>query len=115
VDDLYKGLERVVLDSVWLPAERGPNGVSVRSVADPAVETVEAPHEFVANAMRAYRNAHHGFASPTDRDRRPSRHLNLLDGNVPDSIAALPPLWLISCRADPQFVGWRPLPVNHFD
>jgi hypothetical protein len=58
---------------------------------------------------------HQGFTSPTDRDRRPSRRQDLLDGNVPDTIAALPPLWLISYLADPQLVGWKSLPVNHFD
>jgi hypothetical protein len=111
---LYDELGRVVLDSVWLPSKRASGGVAVRSVKDPLREEVEPEDEFVANVMRAYRNAHHGYFTRADPRMRPSRYLYLVDGNVPDSIAAIPPLWLIAYLADPAFVGWDPLPLNRF-
>src|SRR5205814_2905034 len=77
----YSRIEKTVVDSIWLRDKVTPKGVKVRS-ADLAVEE-ELPYpEFVAELMRAYRNGHHGYFTAGDRQKRPSRFLYLVDGNL---------------------------------
>jgi hypothetical protein len=112
---VYKELEKTVLNSVWIRSKVGTNGVSVRD-ATLQGEVLEPNGEFVANVMRAYRNAHHGYFTEADsKQKRPSRYLWMVDGNVPDSITSLPVLWLFAYLADTTFVGWEPLPIGAFE
>jgi hypothetical protein len=71
--------------------------------------------QFVAETMRAYRNAHHGYFTASDPANRPSRYLFLVNGNLPVEMSALPPLWWLAYIADPMFVGWNHLPIGAFD
>jgi hypothetical protein len=112
---VYRKIEDVVLASVWVKAKRTPRGILVRS-NDLTSEEEMAPPEFVAEVMRAYRNAHHGYfsADPSSRNR-PTRFLFPVDGNLPMEMSALPVLWWLAYLADPGIVGWRHLPINAFD
>jgi hypothetical protein len=69
--------------------------------------------QFVAEVMRAYRNAHHGYfsADPVSQNR-PLRFLSLVNGNLPVEMSALPVLWWLAYLADPSLVGWKPLGIN---
>ena len=71
---------------------------------------------FVAELMRCYRNAHHGYftAAPASHNR-PSRYLFLVSGDLPAEMAALPALWWLAYLADPGMIGWKHLPINEYD
>ncbi len=114
--ELYRKIEETVVNSVWLTSKVTPQGVMVRKKADPACEEMVPRHQFVAELMRAYRNAHHGYFSAADKNsNRPSRYLFLVDGNLPAELTALPALWWLAYLADPGLVGWRYLPIDEFD
>jgi hypothetical protein len=112
--ELYGELEQTILESVWLKSKVGSAGVSVRNKALTG-ENVEPSNKFVANVMRALRNAHHGYFSSGAPQKGPSRYLFPITGNVPDSITALPTLWLLAYLANPKLTGWNHLEVSHYD
>jgi hypothetical protein len=112
---LYGEIEKAILDSVWFKPKVTTAGVAVRN-KDLTGENVEPPPRFVANVMRAFRNAHHGYFTLRDAGKnRPSRYLFPITGNVPDSITTLPVLWLLAYLANPRITGWNHLEVNHYD
>jgi hypothetical protein len=112
---VYRTIEETVLASVWRPGKVTPGGVLVRD-KDLINETPMPVPQFVAEVMRAYRNAHHGYFS-TDpvSQNRPSRFLFLVNGNLPVEMSALPVLWWLAYLSDPGLVGWKHLPVGAFD
>jgi hypothetical protein len=112
---VYDKIEETVLASVWRPGKLTPGGVLVRD-RDLAKETAIPLPQFVAEVMRAYRNAHHGYfsADPISQNR-PLRFLFLVNGNLPVEMSALPSLWYLAYLADPGFVGWKPLGINSFE
>ncbi len=113
---LYGRIEDAVIESVWLKAKVSAGGVMVRKKKDMAQEELVPRPKFVAELMRAYRNAHHGYFTAADRDgKRPSRYLFLVDGDLPAEINALPALWWLAYLADPGLVGWRPLGIGVWD
>ncbi len=111
---IYGELETKIMDSIWLKSKVTPVGVLVRNAALTA-DNIEPNHKFVANVMRALRNAHHGYFTSPDGSKRSSRYLYPITGNVPDSITTLPALWLIAYLANPSFAGWKHLQVSHYD
>ena len=116
-DRHYRRIEDAVIDSVWLRSKVTPQGVLVRTKKDLSQEELMPRSKFVAELMRAYRNAHHGyFTDADDNNKRPSRFLFMVDGNLPVEIASLPALWWLAYVADPEnMVGWQHLPINAFD
>lgn len=87
----------------------------IRKKKDMSKEEMISRPDFVAELMRAYRNAHHGYFSAADeRNKRPSRYLFLADGDLPAEIMALPALWWLAYVADPSMVGWKYLPIDRF-
>lgn len=111
---VYAELRASVLDSIWVPGKRGGGVVLVKSKQLTA-EVPIAEDDFVAAAMRAYRNGHHGYFTAEDGSRRPSRFLYMLDGNTPDSLGELAVLWLLSLLADPSgMAGARSLGFGGF-
>jgi len=114
-DRLYRKIEDTVIDSVWYKPKVTLRGILVRK-KDGSNEELIARPDFVAELMRCYRNAQHGYFSAADQPHnRPSRFLFLVDGNLPAEITALPPLWWLAYLADPGMVGWKPLPIKAFD
>lgn len=114
-DQVYHEIEEKVIASVWLRSKVTPGGVMVRD-KDLATEECHARPDFVAELMRCYRNAQHGYFTAADRQqRRPSRFLFLADGDLPVEMTALPALWWLAYLADPGIVGWKQLPVGTFD
>jgi len=113
--EVYRRIEEVVGASVWVQSRRSPEGVKVRT-KDLSADELKSWPDFVAEVMRAYRNAHHGYFTAGDsRSNRPSRFLFLVDGNLPVEISALPALWWLAYLADPQvMVGWKPLEVGSY-
>jgi hypothetical protein len=112
---VYRKIEETVLTSVWRSGKVTTNGVQVRD-KDLASEALMPVPQFVAEVMRAYRNAHHGYFSADKLSQnRPSRYLFLVDGNLPVEISALPILWWLAYLADPGLVGWTHLPIGTFD
>jgi hypothetical protein len=109
---IYGELETKIMDSIWLKSKVTPAGVLVRNAALTG-DNIEPNHEFVANVMRAVRNAHHGYFTSPDPKNRPSRYLYPITGKVPDSITTLPALWLIAYLANPSFASWKHLQVSH--
>jgi hypothetical protein len=111
---VYRKIEETVLASVWRQGKLTPAGVLVRD-RDLALESPVPNPRFVAEVMRAYRNAHHGyFSADPGSQNRPSRFLYLVTGNLPVEMSALPVLWWLAYLADPRFVGWRHLPLSAF-
>src|SRR5581483_2076663 len=90
---VYRKIEETVLASVWRSGKVMPGGVLVRDKNLVAETPIPVP-QFVAEVMRAYRNAHHGYfsADPVSQNR-PSRFLFLVNGNLPVEMSALPALW----------------------
>jgi len=109
--ELYDDLRNVVLDSVWVPGKRQAGTVLVKNRKLTA-EIAEDEDLFVANVVRALRNGHHGYFTAGDPQNRPSRYLFMVNGNTPDSLSALPALWLLAYLADPSFAGWQPLGIQ---
>ena len=114
-EQLYRQIEETVVNSVWLKSKVAADGVLVRR-KDLTREESVSRSDFVAELMRVYRNAHHGYFTAADpRQNRPSRYLFLVDGDLPAEMMALPPLWWLAYLADPGMVGWKHLPINSFD
>jgi len=112
---VYEMIEKTVVGSVWRSGKVTANGILVRD-KNLANEAVMANPQFVADVMRAFRNAHHGYFTSGDQNQnRPSRFLYLVDGNLPVEMSALPVLWWLAYLADPKFVGWNHLPLGAFD
>jgi hypothetical protein len=112
---VYRSTEKAVLDSLWLPGKITPNGILVRS-EDLTRENPMSTPSFVANVMRAYRNAHHGyFSADPGSHNRPSRFLFPVDGALPIEMSALPSLWWLAYLADPSLVGWNHLKIGAYD
>ena len=112
--EVYRKIQETVVASVWLRDKVTPAGILVRDRQLTSEAPMPVP-QFVAETMRAYRNAHHGYFTEGDRGNRPSRFLFLVNGNLPVEMSALPALWWLSYLADPGFVGWNHLPINTFD
>lgn len=111
---VYQKIEQTVKDSIWRSSKITPTGVLVRD-EDLAHEAEMSVSDFVAELMRCYRNAHHGyFSADHSAKNRPSRFLYLVDGNLPVEMSALPVLWWLAYLADPNMVGWNHLPVGSF-
>jgi hypothetical protein len=88
-EQLYGRIEETVVNSVWLKSKVAADGVLVRSKDLTREEPVSRP-DFVAELMRGYRNAHHGYFTAADRwQNRPSRYLFLVDGDLPVEMMAL--------------------------
>jgi hypothetical protein len=115
-DQLYRRIESIVIDSVWLKAKVTQQGILVRKKEDLTQEELVPRPRFVAELMRAYRNAHHGYFTDADgAHKRPSRYLFLVDGDLPAELTALPALWWLAYLADPGMIGWEHLPIHSFD
>src|SRR5262249_43990549 len=112
---VYRKVEETVLASVWRPGKVTASGVMVRDKNLGAESPMPVP-QFVAEVMRAYRNAHHGYFSADPLSQtRPSPFLFPVTGNLPVEMSALPVLWWLAYLADPGVVGWKHLPINKFD
>jgi hypothetical protein len=113
-DKVYQQLGQTVMNSVWNRGKVRPDGILVRDRELSREDVMPGP-DFVAEVMRCYRNAHHGyFSADPSSQNRPSRFLYLVDGNLPVEMSALPVLWWLAYLADPGMVGWRQLPVGAF-
>lgn len=114
-EECYSELLEVTKSSVWVRTKVSASGVMVKD-RNLRNEREETWPDFTANLMRAYRNTHHGYLTSSDPFNRPSRYLALVNGNVPDSVSMLGPLWAIALIADPEkMIGWQPLPVSFYD
>lgn len=102
---IYENLASTLLGSIFVPGVHSQRGVSVRG---PKGSWVESEEEFVANAMRAFRNTHHGYLSIGNTPS--SAYLSVLSGNVPDSLATLPQLWWYAFIGDPAAFAGVPMP-----
>jgi hypothetical protein len=92
-NEVYATIEKTVLASVWRAGKVTPGRVLVRDKTLATETTMPAP-QFVAEVMRAYRNAHHGyFSADPGSQNRPSRFLFMVNGNLPVEMSALPVLW----------------------
>jgi len=92
-----------------------PNGILVRDKNLANEQPIPAP-QFVAEVMRAFRNAHHGyFSADPQSQNRPSRFLYLVNGNLPVEMSVFPAVWWLAYLADPEMVGWRHLKINAYD
>ncbi len=111
---VYRKIEDTLLASVWPASKVTPAGILVRDRSLASERPMEIP-QFVAETMRAYRNAHHGYFTAGDESKRPSRYLFLVDGNLPVEMSRLPALWWLAYLADPTFVGWNHLEVGAYD
>jgi hypothetical protein len=112
---VYHKIEETVLTSVWRPGKVTPGGVLVKD-KDLTTEAPMPMPQFVAEVMRAYRNAHHGyFSADKVSQNRPLRFLFPVNGNLPVEMSALPVLWWLAYLADPGVVGWKHLPLGAFD
>jgi hypothetical protein len=112
---IYSKIEETVLASVWLPGKVTSGGVLVKDkgLANEALMPVP---QFIAEIMRAYRNAHHGyFSADSVSQNRPRRFLYLVNGNLPVEMSALPVLWWLAYLSDPSMVGWNHLPLGSFE
>jgi hypothetical protein len=114
--ELYAKVEQALLDSVWVRSKVTANREVVVRNEDLTAEAPTPLPQFVAELMRAYRNAHHGYFSTDPGSRnRPSRYLFLVDGNLPAEMSVLPVLWWLAYLADPGMVGWRHLDIGAYD
>lgn len=114
---VYDHLERAILESVFVAAKRtSTGGVLVRNNKLSA-EREESGPDFVSNLIRCLRNTHHGYLTKADsKQLRPSRYLALSTGNVPNTFSFLGTLFALACVADPlTLIGWKFLPVDHFE
>jgi hypothetical protein len=114
VDQLYQRIQQTIIGSVWLQAKVTASNVLVRDKSL-ANDKALSHEDFVAEVMRCYRNGHHGYFTTSDRQSRPSRYLYLVNGNLPAEISALPALWWLAYLSDPKMVGWKWLPLGHFE
>lgn len=103
----YRDLKTTILGSIWVPNKHQEKTVLVRNQALTGEEAMDE-NEFVARAIRAYRNGHHGYFTQSDPTKRPSRFLYLLNGNTPDSMSALAAIWLVSFVAAPSEMAGLP-------
>ena len=84
----------------------------IRKKKDMSKEEMISRPDFVAELMRAYRNAHHGYFSAADeRNKRPSRYLFLADGDLPAEIMADARLMVARIRRRSEY-GWMEVPPN---
>lgn len=106
--NIYAELKGTIEDSIWLEDIKDGDKVKVmnKNLDNEQEETLD---DFVANLMRAYRNAHHGYFTALDNKNRPSRYLSIVKGDLPDSISFLPILWLLAFLNEPQIIGWKPI------
>ena len=105
-----------MVDSVWIKSKVTATAVKVRNKTL-EWEQDEDHDTFVANALRAVRNAHHGYFTDGDKkNRRPSRYLFMLNGDLPIEITVLPSIWFLALVADPErFISWKTLGIGKFE
>jgi hypothetical protein len=112
--ELYARVENAAIDSVWVRSRVSADGVRVKA-KDLRTDETLSRGEFVAELLRATRNAHHGYLSADWPNQNvPARFLAISDGNLPVELASLPAVWWLAFLADPALVGWRHLPMSHF-
>jgi len=112
-DAAYSAIVRYMVETVWVEKKVTATDVLVKDKAGSG-ETAMPHADFVAELMRAYRNAHHGYFTASDQQKRPSRFLFMVDGALPNELTVLPMLWLLAYLPDPSLVGWKHLPVGAF-
>jgi len=110
-DRLVDGISSsVVIDSKIVSA-----GILVRTkkLDQEVVEPVEL---FVANVIRALRNAHHGYFTANDSASRPARYLSLVSGHLPEEVSLLASFWVWAAVTSPEAMFDRPwMPVGGFE
>lgn len=111
---IYLRIQDTVVGSVWRRNKVKSEGILVMDERLAREELVPVPR-FVAEVMRGYRNAHHGYFSSSGNRQRPLRFLLPVNGNMPVEISALPALWWLAYLADPSLVGWNHLKIDAYD
>lgn len=105
VNHLYNNLNETIKNSVWLDYRINGNDIIVKdkSLTNDINEDISL---FTSNVIRVLRNTHHGYFSRNDQNKRPSRYLSLVDGNIPDSFSSLTLFWLLCLLEDRNsFIG----------
>jgi hypothetical protein len=69
------------------------NGVLIRNKKLDQ-EVVEPIESFVANIVRALRNAHHGYLTANGPANRPARYLSLVSEHLPEGASILASFWV---------------------
>jgi hypothetical protein len=101
----YDALVGGIKSSVVIRSKVTSDSVLVRNKALSA-ESAESLETFVANVVRALRNAHHGYLTANDHANRPARYLSLVDGSLPGDVSLLAAFWAWCAIIDPeQFLG----------
>jgi len=114
LEQTYSELQKFVITSVWIKGKVTQNGVLVKD-SKLASENEESFGAFTGNVLRALRNGHHGyFTDQDDKQKRPSRYLALVTGEVPDSLVVLPALWFFAYLVDPRLFGWSPMSIGGY-
>ncbi len=104
-NQIYDNLKRIVLDSVFIPSKRLPDGILVKK-SSLKTEQLTGEDEFCGHVLRALRNTQHGYFTRRDKSFRPSRFLSLIDGNTPDDFPTLGLAWTLALLASPSdFIG----------
>lgn len=107
VRDAYDRLVAGIASSVVVGSKITSNGILVRSKKLDQ-EVVEPIESFVANVVRALRNAHHGYLTANDPANRPARYLSLVSGHLPEDVSLLASFWVWAAVTSPEAMFDRP-------
>lgn len=115
VSDAYDRLVAGISSSVVIGSKVVSNGILVRTKKLDQ-EVVEPMESFVANVIRALRNAHHGYFTANDPASRPARYLSLVSGHLPEDVSLLASFWVWAAVTNPEAMFDRPwMPVGGFE
>jgi hypothetical protein len=110
----YDALVEGIKSSVVIRSKVANGGILVRNKAL-STESIEPMEAFVANVVRALRNAHHGYLTANDPANRPARYLSLVDGSFPSDVSVLAAFWTWCAVTDPEnFLGRSWVPVGGY-
>ncbi len=107
VRDAYDRLVSGVSSSVVISSKITSRGILVRNKALDS-EVMEPIESFVANVVRALRNAHHGYLTSNDPGKRPARYLSLVSGHLPEEVSLLSAFWVWAAVTNPEVMFSRP-------
>jgi hypothetical protein len=107
VRDAYDRLVDGIASSVVVPSKIASDGILVRNKKLDQ-EVVEPVESFVANVVRALRNAHHGYLTANDPANRPARYLSLVSGHLPEEVSLLASFWVWAAVTSPEAMFDRP-------
>lgn len=97
----YDRLVAGITASVVVRSKISDSGIRVRNRTLDH-EVIEPFETFVANVVRALRNAHHGYLTANDSANRPARYLSLVSGHLPEDVSLLAAFWVWAAATSPE-------------